>query len=118
MTFEELQKRAADTEEVKALVEKAQTELDLNIPFWAKLVVFFLKFIPGIPGWIITALPIIIALIEKLPFGERKKARQELIEAARVAAKTKSAEPLKPVFKRVCVGSVCQTVKVDDNRLK
>lgn len=104
--------------ELSDLLGKAQTELELDVPFWAKIVVFFLRFIPGIPGWIVTALPIIIALIDKLPFFERRQARKELLTAAKEAAKTGSADPLKPVFKKVCVGSVCQTVKFDDNRLK
>jgi hypothetical protein len=105
-------------QELTDLLGTAKTELNLDVPFWAKIVLFFLKFIPGIPGWLIAALPIIIGIIEKLPLGERRAARRELVDAAKEAAKTKSVDPLKPVFKRVCVGSVCQTVKVDDNRLK
>jgi flagellar biosynthesis component FlhA len=118
VTLEDLKARAESTEEIKSLIEQAQKELDLNVPFWAKIVVFLLRFIPGIPAWVITALPVIIAIIDKLPWFERKQARRELIEAAKESVRAKSPEPLKPVFKKVCVGSVCQVVRADDNRLK
>jgi flagellar biosynthesis component FlhA len=107
-----------NNQELTDLLGTAKTELNLDVPFWAKLLLFFLKFIPGIPGWIIAALPIVIGIIEKLPFVERRAARKELMDAAKTAAKTKSTEAVEAVFKRVCVGSVCNIVKVDDNRLK
>lgn len=105
-------------EELEGLLGDAKQKLAIDVPFWAKIVVFFLRLIPGVPGWVITALPFIIGLIDKLPLFERKAARKDLIAAVKQAAKTQSVEPLRPVFKRVCVGSVCNLVKTKDNRLK
>lgn len=107
-----------NNQELTELLGTAKTELNLDVPFWAKVVLFFLKFIPGIPGWLIAALPIIIGIIEKLPFAQRRAARRELVDVAKQAAKTKDTAPVEAMFKRVCVGSVCNIVKVDDNRLK
>jgi hypothetical protein len=81
----------------------------IKIPWWAKILVFIVRFLPLPPGlvWIKAVLPAIIAAIEALPAHERQSAREELVAAAEQARKTGDAQNLALVLRKRCTGIAC-----------
>jgi hypothetical protein len=90
----------------------ADTNLDL--PFWGRIVVFIINLLP-IPAWIKVVIPVIIALIEKLPREQRLAARQELVDAARKAKSDGNASALMPILHKHCSGVACPPGLVGDS---
>lgn len=88
-------------------------KLDLDLPFWGRIVVFIVNLLP-IPAWIKLVIPIIIAIIQKLPREERAAARQELMDAAKQAGRDKNADALMPLVKKHCWGGMCGPGLVGD----
>lgn len=89
------------------------TDTNLDLPFWGRIIVFIINLLP-IPAWIKVVIPIIIAIIEKLPRDQRAAARQELVAAAMQAKKDGNAAALLPVLHKHCSGVACAPELVGD----
>lgn len=88
-------------------------DTNLDLPFWGRIVVFIVNLLP-IPAWIKVVIPIIIALIEKLPKDQRQAARDELLQAAKAAKATGNADALLPILHKHCSGVACGPGLVGD----